>query len=196
MLRVCFIFFLFPFAASSQSAKLNFEKVEIARYQFNSIYTDVKDKADVVLYCHVNKSGIASLQFEDGDTLKICSYKLPDSVITIVNTFLSDKKKLTDWYEEGMPEEGVIYGSPEYKYFKIVNSGAETQSVCYIDDFMTEDFKNFLFDLFTGYEEATPLKGMKKIVTGAVIKEITEKHIRTKVLATTSHPPPLRQTIN
>jgi len=187
---------LIPICGISQNAKLNINKIEIAIYKYNSFYSDIKNKADIVLYCTVDKSGAAQLQYQNDSVIEIYKFDLPENVISDINSFFSEKNGLKSYQEENMPEEGNIYGAQNYNYVRIAGEDNKIESACYLEEFMSEGFNNLMLEITGIYTEKTPVQGAKNIINPAIINQITGLHKRTKRLSKYSGPPPKEEIRN
>jgi len=194
MIKMFFILWLFlPGYGISQTAKLTVSKIEIAVYEYNSHFSQAGDKADIILYCQVSKSGNVQVQYQHDSITEIFKFELPENVISDINLFFKNKKGLKDCRENAIPEIGINYGARQYYYFRIIGGDNKIESACYIEEFMIESFNELILEITNLYADKSPVPGSAVIVTPEIVKQISDLHKRTKSLARTSEPPPVEE---
>ena len=183
------LFFCFLFLVSSSTKVLNknlavtsFEKIEFAMY-------DYMDKVRVFYYVVIDKKGNAKVQEVNSARTKSYTTTLNDTVLQKLKTFFNDQKELKGYQIKEKLDENAHYAGT-YNYINVVYP-VKKDFLCYVNDFMSEEFNKMINELIEIDLEVNPIKKDLHIITPDITGVITTLHKKNRNLPKFELPPPV-----
>ena len=134
-----------------------FKKIEYARFAIFPQKSNRKDSLSIGLYSVINKAGILTVLNDDNyhNTLTFYTYKLSSDQLNKINLIFDNKKTLKEYLIKKDLGVDTFY-SGNYDFYKVTYDNGKTDSLCFVEPFMSEKFNliyNMLYDIYFSEKE-------------------------------------------